>query len=123
LRAASFFELRETAVGEARAGGEEKRTVGLVAESTHRKNPPMMDEEHRKNIEKIMVQMDCPKGFACHQSGFESLCRADERGNLGLDHFVCLEGTPPPCPLSIPFGDGYFCKCPLRVYVCKYLNR
>ena len=80
-----------------------------------------MDEELRQEIDKIIAGMDCPKGFTCSQSRFERLCKARD---FGLDEYVdCLEDDPAACYFSIPFGAGYLCHCPLRVYIAKKLGK
>jgi hypothetical protein len=79
-----------------------------------------MDEQVRKRIEEIAPGMKCPKGFACAESGFEELCKAQDRG---LESYLeCLERNAWNCPFAVPFGHGHFCECPLRVYIAKTLG-
>jgi len=33
-----------------------------------------MEEVHKEAIERIILQMECPKDFRCYTSGFEVLC-------------------------------------------------
>lgn len=41
-----------------------------------------MKEEHKKKIEEIIGEMQCPKNFNYAKSGFEVLCKAkDMEGN------------------------------------------
>lgn len=80
-----------------------------------------MEEAHRKKIEEIVGQMQCPKGFKCAESGFTNLCRARD---IGLETYLeCFEQEPSECKFSVPFGDSYFCHCPLRVYIARNLRR
>ena len=80
-----------------------------------------MDEDQRKEIEEIINQFQCPRDFRCCKSQFKHLCKAKD---IGLETFLkCLEEDPRSCPVSIPFGDGYFCECPLRVYIAKKLKK
>ncbi len=80
-----------------------------------------MKEEDRKKIEEIMAGMQCPKDFQCAESGFERLCKAKD---YGLESYLeCLEENPYNCPFSLSFGYDHFCKCPLRVYLSKELNK
>ena len=80
-----------------------------------------MEEEHRRKIEKIIGQLQCPKDFKCAESGFENLCKARD---FGIDDFLeCLEDNPSRCSFAFHFGNTYFCQCPLRVYLAKKLKK
>jgi len=80
-----------------------------------------MEQDDKKQIEQIISQMECPKDFKCHKSGFESLCKAKDIGIEGV--VECLEENPKKCKFSVAFGYSYFCRCPLRVYIAKKLKR
>ena len=82
-----------------------------------------MKEEHRKKIQEIINGMQCPKNFRCAESGFENLCRAKDFGDEQRLH--CLEETSD-CSFAALYDFGIkmrFCKCPLRVYLAKNLNK
>ena len=80
-----------------------------------------MDEGYKKEIEKIIGGMKCPKDFKCCKPGFDVVCKAKD---IGLETFLeCLEEDPRSCQFSVPFGEGYFCQCPLRVYIAKKLKK
>lgn len=79
-----------------------------------------MKAEIREQVEKIIGTMKCPKDFRCAEHDFEQLCKAQDYGNE--KYVMCLEEKPPKCPFSIPFGLGGYCKCPLRVYLCKEMQ-
>jgi hypothetical protein len=80
-----------------------------------------MQEEIARRITELMDQMECPEGFRCAVGGSEDLCRA---GDIGLERYlICLEENPQKCVFSLPFGEGYFCQCPLRVYIAKNLRK
>ena len=80
-----------------------------------------MKEEDKKKIEEIMQGIKCEKNFKCADSGFEILCKAKD---FGLDSYLeCLESNPQDCKFALPFGYGYFCQCPLRVYLSKKLRK
>ena len=80
-----------------------------------------MTEDDKKIIEEIMAGMRCPKNFTCAESGFEILCKARD---FGLDSYLeCLEPDPQNCSFVIPFGNAFFCQCPLRVYLGKKLKK
>jgi len=75
----------------------------------------------RQRLEEIKQGTTCPKGFPCEESDFKRICRAR---HIGMESFVeCLEENPRACPFVMPFGDGYFCKCPLRVFVARQESR
>jgi len=78
-------------------------------------------DEDRKKIEEIMAGMQCPKNFKCAESGFDRLCEAEDTGLEG--YLKCLEGNPSVCSFALSFGHNYFCRCPLRVYLCKELKK
>jgi len=76
-----------------------------------------LEEEHKTQIEQIVEGMRCK--LWCYKSGFTYLSKVKD---IGMKTFlVCLEEPqyPQNCGYSIPFGYGYFCKCPLRVYIAK----
>ena len=82
-----------------------------------------MDSEVETNrqIEEIIRQIKCDKDFQCCKSGFEDICEAKD---IGLpDSVKCLSKHPGDCEYAFAFGDSYFCKCPLRVYIAKNLKK
>lgn len=80
-----------------------------------------MKEEDQKRIEGLLAGMQCPKNFKCIDSSLESLCKAKD---FGLENYLeCLENNPPACKFALRFGGGYFCQCPLRVYLNKKLKK
>ena len=80
-----------------------------------------MDEDQRNEIEEIINQFQCPRDFRCCKSQFKLLCKAKD---IGLETYLkCLEEDPQSCPASVPFPDGYFCDCPLRVNIAKKLKK
>ncbi len=79
-----------------------------------------MREENKKKIEEIMAGMRCLKDFQCAKSGFDRLCKTKD---FGLeDHLECLEENPQACSFAMPFGNGHFCQCPLRIHLDKKLK-
>ncbi len=74
-------------------------------------------EAYRGAIENIKNGMECPKGFACCQAGFEQRCPARVLASGTL--LECLEDTHRPCPFAVDFGIGRFCECPLRVLLLQ----
>ena len=80
-----------------------------------------MDQDHNKEIEKIIGQMQCPKGFRCYKSGLEALCKAKAIGEKPIQ-LVCLEDKPLTCKF-LSVKKGFICECPLRIYLAKHLNK
>jgi hypothetical protein len=80
-----------------------------------------LKEEDLEKIEAIIGKMSCPKMFKCADSGFEKLCKARD---FGVQSYLdCLDENSDECPFALPFGDGYLCQCPLRVFLSKKLNK
>ena len=80
-----------------------------------------LTQEHTEQIKGIMASMDCSKEFKCYKSNFENICLATDRGLNSLAG--CGDAGSTTCEFRVPFGDGAFCRCPLRVYVAKHLNK
>jgi len=80
-----------------------------------------MDGEQKRRIEEIMAGMECEKDFECYESGFEKISKVKDEGLLG--YVECLENRGTRCKFKVPYGHSMFCKCPLRVYVAKELNK
>jgi len=81
-----------------------------------------IQEKHRKEIEHIIADLECPKETPCYRSEFKNLGKAKD---AGLDNFTyCSEGDLDAilCHFSMSFGEKYLCKCPLRIYLAKHLN-
>jgi hypothetical protein len=80
-----------------------------------------MKDDTKKQIEKIIGEMKCPKGFRCYESKFDNLCRARD---IGIESYLeCLEKAPKLCAFSFSFGLFHLCQCPLRIYISKKLKK
>jgi hypothetical protein len=80
-----------------------------------------LTQEHAKQIKEIISSMDCHKDFKCYKSGFDNICTATY---CGLDTYAdCCDPNKTTCEFRVPFGHGAFCRCPLRVYIAKYLKK
>ena len=81
----------------------------------------IMRDEDRQEIKKIMAGMQCKKNFACLESGFKNLCKAED---TGIENVIkCLEEKCAVCSFALPFGDVYFCQCQLRIYLSRKLKK
>jgi hypothetical protein len=78
-----------------------------------------MEAEQKRRIEEIMAGMQCSKGFERCKDGLGNLCKAKDRGVPG--YVDCLENGVL-CEFRLPYGDGAFCKCGVRVYIAKELH-
>lgn len=77
-------------------------------------------QNQQAQIEEIINDLECRKDFECYKSGFKNLCkiRIFRDGEL----CECLETKAWLCKFSFNFGNGFFCKCPLRKYIAKNFN-
>ena len=81
-----------------------------------------MTEEDKKEIDEIKSSIDCKKDFQRVDSGFENLCKTKEFG--GVEGFTkCLESNSLSCKFAMSFGEGYLCKCPLRIHIKKRIGK
>ena len=80
-----------------------------------------LTQEQRKEIEEIASGVNCLKDFECYKSEPEKLCKVRD---FGLEEYLdCLEETAQECEFSLSFGNGYFCTCPVRIYIAKNLKK
>ncbi len=79
-----------------------------------------LTEEQHEKITAIMESMECSKDFKCYKSGFESICKAKDKGSG--EYANCLGKAHEFCEFRLSFGSVLLCKCPLRVYVAKNLK-
>ena len=79
-------------------------------------------KEHKEKIEQIMADMNCSKDFECYKSGFDNLCKAKDNR---IDGFAaCLEDEIKcKCGFRVNFGYGVLCRCPLRIYIAKNIEK
>lgn len=93
----------------------------MTAQSDQRKSNTIAKEKVAYAIEDIKERMDCPTNFECVRSKFSILCKARD---FGLKNYVeCGEAEPQRCCFAMSFGETYFCKCPMRVYIAKELRK
>lgn len=80
-----------------------------------------MEKGMKKQIENMIGGIECPKSFQCYKSGFDNLCRARD---IGIESFLeCLEKNPKACTFSMALGLMHLCRCPLRIYIAKKLQK
>jgi hypothetical protein len=69
-----------------------------------------MEGDHKKELEKIIDGVQCPKDFQCCMSGLKDLCKAKSVGDASF--LVCLEEHPKECRFVSLELRGYICHCP-----------
>ena len=76
-----------------------------------------MDNKAEEQIKQITDNMQCPNDFVCVKSNYETLCKAK---NIGMRDFLqCEDQDSAVCKFSLPFGNSYFCKCPMRYFIAR----
>ena len=80
-----------------------------------------LSKETISEVEQLIRTFKCPLDFRCYKSQFEEICDAVIIGNGEM--IECTSEDAAKCGLSSPFGEGYFCGCPLRVYVARTLKK
>ena len=80
-----------------------------------------MERQDDSLIEKLAAKFQCPKDFKCYRSGFTELCKAKDINSV--EHIEYLYDDAPNCIFSLLRVNLYLCKCPLRIYLIKELNR
>lgn len=76
-----------------------------------------MERDYKKEIEEIKGIMECPRDFACYKTRGRPLCKAKD---IGMKDYVrIVENGSSWCKYLIVLEEGYFCKCPLCVYLTK----
>ncbi len=87
-----------------------------------------LTEKQHKEIWDIMDNMSCKLDFACYKSPLDGICKAEYNKN----RLVCKISEMPidkstlyfECEYRLYLGSNYYiCKCPLRIYIAKKLNR
>lgn len=87
-----------------------------------------MEEGEDIRVRQIMSQTRCNNDFRCLKVGFKNLCCAKPAGGgelvdcSGCSCEGCIRAEPHTCNYRTPFGFGYFCTCPLRIYAAQHPN-
>jgi len=71
-------------------------------------------------LKRIMRKTVCVKDYRCYTSGFKNLCRAE---HIGMDSYLLCVDNIQTCNFSVFFIDEYLCKCPVRIYIAKELQK
>ena len=80
-----------------------------------------MNPEHKKKIEEIMGNMECPYDFRCRKSEFNNLCKVKyENSGVFLE---CIDIDIKDCKFRFRIDKKHYCRCPLRIHTFKTLKR
>jgi len=81
------------------------------------------DVSNKKEIERIISQLHCPRGVKCYKSRHERFARAKQIGEA-VCQLECLEITPLGCPFAqfSAEASSYVCTCLVRIYIAGKLN-
>jgi hypothetical protein len=72
-------------------------------------------KEHKREIEKIVAETDCPKDFCCYKSEPENLPPVTIW--RGANVIQCHQADRLNCPnANVFYGDIVFCECPVLRY-------
>ncbi len=75
----------------------------------------------KMEVESLISKLHCSKNFSCMAFGSESLCKAKD---IGLEKYLeCHENRPYRCEFSISFGRVCFCKCPVRIFISRKIEK
>ena len=80
-----------------------------------------MEHDYKEEIEKIMMEMTCPKDFERYTSGFRYLCKTQDAGRE--DCLICLEDRSHECSFSSIVGKETHCSCPLLYHISKRVEK
>lgn len=84
---------------------------------------PASEEQHQqtKQIEQIIGSMKCSKDFECFKSGFQKLCKVNVIGDGKV--VECSPENRGKCEFRFSFLGNSLCKCELRYYIARNLNK
>ena len=73
-----------------------------------------------ENAKALLGKNKCGNDLNCVKYGLEKVCQAKD---VGLrSYLVCLEKHRT-CGLSINYGGGVYCKCPVRVHIKQEFSK
>ncbi|MFC1490326.1 hypothetical protein ACFL6K_03860 [Candidatus Latescibacterota bacterium] len=76
-----------------------------------------MKKDIHINLDELKCETECPQNLKCLDSGFENLCKCRD---IGVEDFLeCLEPKETLCDFKMAFGNGYICKCKIRLFIKK----
>ena len=80
----------------------------------------MMEKLDINKIKQILGSLECRKDLLCAKRGLGDLCRTRD---TRLETFLeCLDDDRS-CSFRVPFGNGFLCKCPVRMYIKREIGK
>jgi hypothetical protein len=80
-----------------------------------------MEPHHKKEVEKIIGEVECLEDFKCYESGFNFVCKAKDVGTK-KPLLLCFQKGPLKCAF-VNVSAGFICECPLRAYIARHLKK
>jgi len=76
------------------------------------------DVSNRKEMKKIVGQLNCPRALKCYQARQENFAKTKQIGEA-VCQLECLEINPIECPFAQFSADAhsYVCTCLVRIYI------
>jgi hypothetical protein len=78
-------------------------------------------QEYAAEVDRIRSRTRCPRQFLCCQSGFTRM--GEVAVIAGGRLLECKAEEAATCPLALSYGDAFFCKCRLRMYISRVFHR
>jgi len=75
----------------------------------------VLDGRLKDKIKAMFCDEECHHELRCLDLPEEEICEARD---IGLrDYLECLDDDSESCCYSLPWGDRYLCRCPVRRYL------
>ena len=84
-------------------------------------DPEQKQRQQKRQVEEVISTMKCTRNFQCYKSGFQNVSKAKLAAETGL--VECLSENQQDCEFRTSFMDRTFCKCQLRCYIAKNLQK
>ena len=72
-----------------------------------------------KLIKDIRKKNGCDFNYRCLTLDIIKICPVED---IRIDGYVDVINNSVSCQYKIPFGYGFLCKCPARIYIARHLE-
>ena len=79
---------------------------------------PSFESELKQLISKVK---SCERDFVCARPGFNDVPKGSVINNGEL--VECLEDRAKHCKHAVPYGNGSYCYCPVRLFIASKLHK